>query len=106
MSNNLGRKIKRKKMLKEEKEAEKQLEKKLQGIFLPDECSNCKEPFDKKSREMAMTWKVIANPKRKHLICPTCWDAIEKIDPLLGEREPKPHLHQTQSHTEQEQETQ
>ena len=100
MSNNLGRKIKRKKMLKEEKEAEKQLEKKLQGIFLPDECSNCKEPFDKKSREMAMTWKVIANPERKHLICPTCWDAIERIDPLAGTRGSQHDQHQPQSHTE------
>ena len=100
MSNNLGRKIKRKKILKEEKEAEKQLEKKLQGIFLPDECSNCKEPFDKKSREMAMTWKVIANPERKHLICPTCWDVIERIDPLAGTREGQHDQHQPQSHTE------
>ena len=82
MSNNLGKKIKRKKALKQEKLAEKELQKKIQGIFLPDECSNCKEPFDKKSKEMAMTWRVVANSERKHLICPKCWDVIEKIKSL------------------------
>ena len=90
MSNNLKRKIKRKKHLKEEKDANKELQSKLSSIFLPDNCSLCNRDFDKKSREMAMTWKVIAREERKHLICPTCWDLIERIDPLLGEREPKP----------------
>ena len=105
MSNNLKRKIKRKEYIKERKISEKELASKMKNIFLPDQCSNCEKPFDKKSREMAMTWKVIAREERKHLICPTCWDLIERIDPLLGEREPKPAPHQAQSHTEQEQET-
>tara|TARA_R100000234_G_scaffold89620_1_gene57873 strand:- start:948 stop:1202 length:255 start_codon:yes stop_codon:yes gene_type:complete len=78
MSNNLGKKIKRKKYLKERKNSEKELTDTINNIFLPDECSNCKEPFDKNSKQMAMTWKVIANPERKHLICPKCWDMIEK----------------------------
>ena len=82
MSNNLGKKIKRKKALKQEKLAEKELQKKIQGIFLPDECSNCKEPFDKNSKEQAMTWRVVANSERKHLICPKCWNVIEKIKSL------------------------
>ncbi len=106
MSNNLKRKIKRKEYIKEKKISEKELASKMRNIFLPDQCTNCEEPFDKKSREMAMTWKVVAKDDRKHLICPTCWDLIERIDPLLGEREPKLHQHQTQSHTEKEQETQ
>ena len=106
MSNNLKRKIKRKEYIKERKISEKELAKKLKGIFLPDQCSNCEKPFDKNSKEMAMTWKVIAKDDRKPLICPTCWGLIERIDPLLGEREPKPAPHQAQSHTEQEQETQ
>ena len=106
MSNNLKRKIKRKEYIKERKISEKELAKKLKGIFLPDQCSNCEKPFDKNGKEMAMTWKVIAKDDRKHLICPTCWGLIERIDPLLGEREPKPAPHQAQSHTEQAQETQ
>jgi len=106
MSNNLKRKIKRKEYVKERKISEKELASKMKNIFLPDQCSNCEKPFDKKSREMAMTWKVVAREERKHLICPTCWDLIERIDPLLGEREPKPAPHQAQSHTGQEQETQ
>jgi len=100
MSNNLGRKIERKKYIKERKNAEKELEKKIKNIHLPDECSNCKKPFDKKSRDMAMTWKVIANPERKHLICPVCWDAIERIDPLAESRESQRDQHQPQSHIE------
>jgi|TARA_R110002020_G_scaffold388269_1_gene598961 hypothetical protein len=78
MSNNLKRKIKRKKYIKERKDSEKELANTINNIFLPDECSNCQEPFDKESREMAMTWKVVANSERKHLICPKCWDIIEK----------------------------
>ena len=106
MSNNLKRKIKRKEYIKERKISEKELASKMKNIFLPDQCSNCEKPFDKKSREMAMTWKVIAREERKHLICPTCWGLIERIDPLLGEREQNIHQHQAQSHTGQEQETQ
>ena len=75
----------------------------MYNIFALINSRNC---ADKKSKEMAMTWKVIAREERKHLICPTCWDLIERIDPLLGEREPKPHQHQAQSHTEQDLETQ
>ena len=106
MSNNLKRKIKRKKFLKERKVSEKELASKMKNIFLPDQCSNCEKTFDKKSREMAMTWRVVAREERKHLICPTCWDLIERIDPLREERERKLRLRQAQSHTEQGQETQ
>jgi len=106
MSNNLKRKIKRKKYLEERKVSEKELASKMKNIFLPDQCSNCEKPFDKKSREMAMTWRVVAREERKHLICPTCWGLIERIDPLREERERKLRLRQAQSHTEQEQETQ
>jgi len=106
MSNNLKRKIKRKKYLEERKVSEKELASKMKNIFLPDQCSNCEKPFDKKSREMAMTWRVVAREERKHLICPTCWGLIERIDPLREERERKLRLRQAQSHTEQGQETQ
>ncbi len=106
MSNNLQRKLQRKSYVKEKKNANKELAGKMKGIFLPDECSNCNEPFDKKSKAMAMTWKVIANSERKHLICPKCWDAIEKIYPLDESLEDQPTQHQPQLHTEQVQKTQ
>ena len=74
MSNNLKRKIKRKEYIKERKISEKELAKKMRNIFLPDQCSNCEKPFDKKSREMAMTWMVVADDDTKALVCPDCWE--------------------------------
>ena len=74
MSNNLKRKINRKKSLKEDKKSEKELQSKLSGIFLPDNCSLCDRDFDKRSREMAMTWMVVADDDKKALICPECWE--------------------------------
>ena len=106
MSNNLKRKLQRKSSKKEKKNANKELASKMKGIFLPDECSNCSKPFDKKNKKMAMTWKVIANSERKHLICPKCWDTIEKIYPLDENLEHQPTQHQPQLQTEQDQKTQ
>jgi len=74
MSNNLKRKIKRKKSLTEEKKAEKELQNKISNIFLPDNCSLCNKDFDKRSREMAMTWMVVTENDTKALICPQCWE--------------------------------
>jgi len=73
MSNNLKRKINRKKHLKQEKDANKELQSKLSSIFLPDNCSLCNRDFDKKSREMAMSWMVVADGDKKALVCPECW---------------------------------
>tara|TARA_Y100000310_G_C20687167_1_gene819828 strand:+ start:3528 stop:3758 length:231 start_codon:yes stop_codon:yes gene_type:complete len=70
----LERKIKRNKK-KIEKKAEKKMAAQL-GMFdrIPDQCIACKELFDKKSKEHAMTWKVVVfNAKKEvHLICPKC----------------------------------
>ena len=74
MSNNLKRKIKRKKDIKDEKQAEKELQNKISNIFLPDNCSLCNKDFNKKSREMAMKWMVVAEGETKALVCPTCWN--------------------------------
>ena len=74
MSNNLKRKIKRKKDIKDEKQAEKELQNKISNIFLPDHCSLCNKDFDKRSREMAMTWMVVTEDDTKALICPQCWE--------------------------------
>tara|TARA_R110002167_G_scaffold16463_3_gene64342 strand:- start:19 stop:282 length:264 start_codon:yes stop_codon:yes gene_type:complete len=50
----------------------------------PDNCSACDEPFDKKSKEHAMTWHVVVheNPTRVSLFCPQC---IEKTKEVLDE---------------------
>ena len=48
---------------------------------LPDECLPCSAPFDKKDKEMAMTWSVIVHQEEKvvRLYCPECWDRAVKI---------------------------
>ena len=74
MSNNLKRKITRKFFLEEEKKAEKEIASKIKGIFLPDKCSGCETEFDKKSKEMAQTWMVVAKDETKTLVCPQCWE--------------------------------
>ena len=52
----LSKKIKRQK----EKDAKKELSKKV-GLFnkLGEECLVCQEPFDKKNKDMVMTWSVV-----------------------------------------------
>ena len=51
---------------------------------LPDECSACTKTFDKKNKQMAMTWNVVVRePDTVRLYCPDCWkmanDAIETM---------------------------
>ena len=43
---------------------------------LPDECLTCERPFDKKDREMVMSWHVVVRDEEKNvnLYCPDCWD--------------------------------
>ena len=53
------------------------------GMFelLPDRCSSCTEPYDKKDRKMVMSWNVIVREKEKvvRLYCPTCWNTAKKV---------------------------
>tara|TARA_R110000796_G_scaffold212609_4_gene328724 strand:+ start:8397 stop:8639 length:243 start_codon:yes stop_codon:yes gene_type:complete len=71
MSNNLTRKVERKK----KKDSAKQI-KKLVSMFslLPEECSLCYKVFDKKSREDHLTWQVKVNETQREvfLSCPSC----------------------------------
>ena len=67
------RKIKR----KQEKEAKRQLKKDIAqkvNMFdkLPDECSACQKTFDKKDREMVMSWNVVVREQEGivRLYCP------------------------------------
>ena len=80
----LKRKLERKNKKKVEK-AEKKMTKQLMLFdMLGDECAACQEPYDKNSKEHAMTWKVIVREKEKlvRLYCPACW---EKANNLIEE---------------------
>ena len=58
------------------------LEKKV-GLFdkLPKQCTNCDKPFDKKDKEMAMTWSVVVREKENkvNLYCPQCWNDAHRL---------------------------
>jgi uncharacterized protein with PIN domain len=52
-------------------------------LNLPEKCHKCKAPYDKKSKEMAMTWFVDVY-EQQHLTiltCPTCREKREN-EPL------------------------
>ena len=53
------------------------------GMFdlLPEQCSSCTSPYDKKDRKMAMTWSVVVKEKEKvvRLYCPTCWNTAKQV---------------------------
>ena len=51
---------------------------------LGDACLVCNKPFDKKDREMVMSWNVVVREaeEKVNLYCPECWNgAVE----MLGE---------------------
>ena len=77
----LSKKLRRKEKLDAKKEAEDKLVRQV-GMFgmLPDSCSVCSKPFDKNSKEMAMTWRVIVSEEKKRvtLICPECQEKIDE----------------------------
>ena len=81
---NATRKIQRQKAVEAKKEVEKELTNKI-GMFgrLPDECSACQKPFDKKSKEMAQTWIVVVRNEEKlvRLFCPECVDKVKEFLP-------------------------
>jgi hypothetical protein len=65
-----------KKTTKTAKRAKKDLQKKL-NMFdrLPDECSACSKHFDKKDKNMVMSWNVVVKSEENlvRLYCPDCW---------------------------------
>ena len=75
---NLGRKIKRKKFKEARKQTEKDLSEKL-NMFdrLPSECNACTSDFDKKNREMVMSWNVVVREETVRLYCPKCWSTAQ-----------------------------
>ena len=56
---------------------------------LPDECLACMKPFDKKDRQMAMTWNVVVRDKNTiRLYCRECWTmATEAVEKFKKEKE-------------------
>ena len=85
----LSKKVNRKKDLKAKKQAQDKLVQTVSMFGLrPDNCSICSAPFDKNSKEMAMTWRVIVKPEDKKvtLICPDCQGKIDEgIEKVFGD---------------------
>ena len=53
------------------------------GMFdlLPNKCSSCESPYDKRNRKMAMSWNVVVKEEKKivRLYCPTCWNTAKQV---------------------------
>jgi hypothetical protein len=53
------------------------------GLFdkIPDSCTNCVTPYDKKDKIMVTTWTVVVREEegKVNLYCPTCWDNANKL---------------------------
>tara|TARA_R110000824_G_scaffold67882_2_gene175824 strand:+ start:1554 stop:1814 length:261 start_codon:yes stop_codon:yes gene_type:complete len=66
---------------------ERELSRKV-GLFdkIPDRCLTCNTNFDKKDKEMVMTWYVVVREKegKVNLYCPECWDKAERIIEEFG----------------------
>ncbi len=86
------RKVNRKERRAMEKLAKKQdseniAQKILQFDKLPDECSACVKPYDKKDKQMAMTWNVVVRDEENtvRLYCPDCWEMANNAIKTLKE---------------------
>jgi hypothetical protein len=67
---------------RQKKVAEKELKNKMNMFsHLPDECSSCLDPFDKKNHEMVQSWSVVVREKEKvvRLYCPDCWATARAV---------------------------
>ncbi len=80
MGNKMKRKIQRQGIAKKKKDAQKDMNEKV-GLFfqLPEECTNCEKPFDKQSKDMVFSWKVVVMGERVSLFCPECISATQEI---------------------------
>jgi uncharacterized protein with PIN domain len=77
----LSKKLGRKKQLEAKKQAEDKLVQQVSMFGLrPDNCSVCNADFDKDSRDMAMTWRVVVSEEQKRvtLICPDCQQKVDE----------------------------
>ena len=78
-----------KKQLKKQEGAEEAMADQIMMFeHLPDECSACLKPFDKKDRDMVFSWSVVVrkDEQQVRLYCPTCWETAQKaIKQVYGE---------------------
>ena len=53
---------------------------------LPDNCSACIKPYDKKDKKMAMTWSVVVRDEENtvRLYCPDCWSKATNLVKEIG----------------------
>ena len=59
---------------------------------LGDSCLVCAKPFDKKDREMVMSWSVVVREQegKVNLYCPPCWSgAIELLNEIKSDLQGK-----------------
>ena len=51
------------------------------GLFnkLDDHCLVCQKDFDKKNKDMVMSWSVVVKQEKVRLYCPECWGAAKKL---------------------------
>ena len=59
---------------------------------LEDECLVCAKPFDKKDKEMVMSWSVVVREQEEkvNLYCPECWaGAIEMLNEIKSDLQGK-----------------
>jgi hypothetical protein len=74
--------LKRKLKREAQKSSKKEFGKKI-GLFnkIPDSCLTCEKDFDKKNKEMVMTWNVVVNRQEEQvrLYCPECWSKAKNL---------------------------
>jgi|TARA_Y100000310_G_C20533144_1_gene739524 hypothetical protein len=78
----LKRKIKRKAAANKRKQMKRDVSEKM-GLFnkIPESCSACDKPFDKKDKEMVMSWNVVVREEEAivRLYCPECWSKAKEF---------------------------
>ena len=83
------RKIKRKGLAKKRRQAEKDMSEKM-GLFskIPESCDACDKPFDKKNKDMVMSWNVVVKSEQEvvRLYCPECWAKAKEIIKEFSEK--------------------
>lgn len=52
---------------------------------LPQQCSACSEPFDKKDKDMISQWSVVVKQEVVRLFCPECIKKTQEV--IENERE-------------------
>ena len=90
--NRAQRRAAQKSRKKEGKKQNKEIDN-VMGMFdlLPEECSACLKPYDKKDKKMVTSWNVVVKEEKKivRLYCPQCWSTARKIVQDVREKDAK-----------------